>query len=98
MTLLSIFLAGCALAFLILTLLVLIVASVYPKGCCADAAYSIIWMVVRPFNRHVHEWQDYPRTAPVEAFLCGQRCKCGAVRRYDGPAYGWVVLDEGKDT
>jgi fumarate reductase subunit D len=51
MTLLSIFLAGCMLALLFLTLLVLIVASVYPEGQCARAAYSIIWMVVRRFQK-----------------------------------------------
>lgn len=55
---------------------------------------------------HVHKWEappspdfgtiDNPLPPPTrldwEWVICGQQCKCGARRIYEGPLYGWRDL------
>jgi hypothetical protein len=53
----------------------------------------------RPQPPHQHDWQPFKSDsgASIAMILCGEHCACGAVREYRGPAYGWVMRNEGGD-
>ena len=46
---------------------------------------------------HVHQWRqpepDFSSRLAILFSITGAICDCGAMRIYDGPLYGWVLIE-----
>lgn len=44
---------------------------------------------------HEHVWKDYKYgEAPIAYVITAENCDCGAIRQYQGPAFGWIIIQD----
>ncbi len=63
--------------------------------CAKCEALSLKVKASRTPSPHNHTWKPFQLgEGSISDMLTSERCKCGAIRDYRGPIFGWVMVKE----